>query len=78
MRPSLRTPKARFLVENNAEQFIAFVIWGLRQALRLWAVQKDLHIDAQERLGMLSIFAALKGAGWLKREDVTTLVNVCF
>src|SRR5262249_2640645 len=54
---------------------VAFVTWGSRQALRLWAVQQALLIDAQERVGGLSLFAALKGAGGLTRQDITTVTS---
>jgi hypothetical protein len=57
---------------------IAFVIWALRQVLRLWAVHEELRNNATERVGMLSMFAAIKGAGWLGPEDVTAIVTALF
>src|SRR5215470_1707189 len=54
---------------------IAFVIWGLRQAMRLWAIQVQLLIDAQERLGILAAFISLKTAKWLSAEDMTAVIT---
>ena len=54
---------------------VAFVIWGLRQAMRLWAIQQQLLIDAQERLGILAAFISLKTAKWLSAEDMTVVIT---
>ena len=44
----------------------------------MWAYFEDMRNDAIERIGLLTAFAALKGANWLTEADVAVALMALF
>jgi hypothetical protein len=57
---------------------VALIVWTLHQLLRMWAFFEDMRNDAIERIGLLTAFAALKGANWLTAADVPVALTALF
>jgi hypothetical protein len=57
---------------------VALFVWALHQLLRMWAYFEDMRNDAIERIGLLTAFAALKGANWLTAADVAVALTALF